>query len=180
MYFFHFSHRDSDINEEGEFIHPVGEPYNKDATTPVFSWQARPFTWQRIVQILSREYDDEKLCVATPVNVRHNVSFLAKNSAFKDMKDLKCDDMGVWHNKGSPKLYFMAEKKESHELLNLEQVEIKPKDSVKDLHALKRTFFVNASSPDCRKVFSTLLGNYFLAPSTVFRPLLVSNFSSKS
>lgn len=159
--FFHSSGSSSgsSLDEEETSIRPVGEPYNNDAMTPVFSWQATPFTWQKIVQILSSKYEDERLCVATPLNVQHNVSFLVNNNALKESQDIKCDDMGVWHNKGSPNLYFKAEKDDG-EIKSLVRIDSKPEDSHNDVFVLKRTFYVNASSPDCRKVISVLRGTH--------------------
>eukprot|EP00794_Sanderia_malayensis_P001059 gene1059-396_t len=84
-----------------------GVMYNDDPTTPVFSWNKNPFTWQEIARILVHdEHDDKKLCVDTPINIKDNVTFLVKNTVFATIADIKCDDMGVWLNKGTPKTHF--------------------------------------------------------------------------
>ncbi len=154
------SYRDnssSEASETDKLVNPVGDIYNDDVTTPVFAWTKKPFTWQQIVKILSSQYDDEQLCADTPIRIKHNVAFLVQNSAFANKSDIKCDDMGVWHIKGSPKVYFSMTDDNKLEKLESSKMESDLPSTTRTC-ILKKTFYVNASSPDCRKVISVLLG----------------------
>ena len=39
----------------------------------------------------------------SPINIAHNVTFLVNNDSLKNPEALKCDDMGSWEHKGTPK-----------------------------------------------------------------------------
>ena len=141
-----------------EEIKPIGTPYKDDPLTPVFSWSKKPYTWQEIVAILHHEYEAQHLCVAPPVNVSHNVCFLVDNYRLKNTEDVKCDDMGVWINKGAPKLHFEFLTREDGTVVDVVRTDKQGKMQRDGYCLLKRTFYVNSASTDCRKVVSTLLG----------------------
>eukprot|EP00794_Sanderia_malayensis_P006742 gene6742-7502_t len=101
------SRKDIEASCEERHMCMPGVMYNDDPTTPVFSWNKSPFTWQEIARVLVHdEHGDEKLCVDTPINIKDNVTFLVKNTVFATIADIKCDDMDVWLNKGTPKIHF--------------------------------------------------------------------------
>ncbi len=137
---------------------PVGTPYNGDALTPVFAWQASAFSWQEIIRILAYEHQPEKLCVQPPVNISNNVSFLIDNAKIKHESDIRCDDMGVWNCTGSPKLYLTLVYDLDGKANSARKCEEKPDALSSEFFVLKQSYFVNASSENCRKVISKLQG----------------------
>ena len=133
-----------------------------------------------MLQILSHDYEPEQLCVQPPVNIRNNVSFLINNSKIRREPDIRCDDMGVWRCTGSPKLHFRLIDGVDGKATTAKKLERKPDDSTKQYCILRRSYFVNASSEDCRKVISKLQSKTLLI---TFLMLCVSaileKFSSK-
>ncbi len=129
--------------------------------TPVFSWRKETYPWKEVVEILSGDYEDHIVCVQPPVNVAHNVTFLVHNEKLKHVDDIKSDDMGVWRCNGAPKLLFeILNHNQGYEYLR--KIERSSDDSADSIYScLKRVFYVNALSKDCRKVIYTLQGNLF-------------------
>lgn len=159
IYNFRLSIHSMQGNENDIFMKPICEPYQNDAKTPAFSHNHKAYTWQMLVKILIEEHEKEAHCVATPVNIAHNVSFLVHNSSLKHWSDVKCDDMGAWINTGCPKLYFSLQEKEEETTASIHKCE--KSDVINDdkFCILQRSYYVNASSKDCHKVISTLQGN---------------------
>ncbi len=160
-------------NSEANYMKPVCEPYQNDTKTPVFSRNSKAYTSQMLIKILLQRFEKEAQCVATPINVAHNVSFLVDNSSLRQWSDVKSDDMGAWVNKGCPKLYINLKENKDETIACIERCE---KNDVKDANKfcmLKRSYYVNAASTDCRKVISTLHGKKL----GYFTNILISHFS---
>lgn len=94
-----------------------------------------------------------------PLNVEHNASFLIDNKRLTHKRDIKCDDMGVWYCKGSPLIYLHASTNKDGKLTDAKRLEGKPVSSSEQYLVLKRSYHLNASSPDCHKILSNLQGN---------------------
>ncbi|CAB4026604.1 High affinity nerve growth factor receptor [Paramuricea clavata] len=73
--------------------------FHDDALTPVFSWNKKAYTAERLVHILLDKQESGRLCVMTPINIAHNVTFLINNTKMKMEEDVKCDDMEKVLNK---------------------------------------------------------------------------------
>jgi hypothetical protein len=131
--------------------------YNGDALTPVFSWKKEAFSHHDLVKILQREHETERLCISPPVNIAHNVTFLIDNSKLKDQGDIKCDDMGSWKRTGTPKNKYRVKRNEDGSVKEITNVTESPSED-RELYTLRRTYYVNNSSNDVRKVICTLLG----------------------
>ena len=113
------------------------------------------------------KHSDIHICVAQPVNIEHNVTFLIDRTKLKCPEDIVSDDMGVWDNLGCPiKTFsiatvgkqFMIEPFMSQEATN---------DRSTDVYRLKRMYSRNKHSPDVRRVISSITGkittnDYFL------------------
>lgn len=154
--FFFFN---SDSESDGcETICPSGVPYKGDVTTPVFSWSKSAFSSQDIVKILLASYEPEYLCVSPPVNVENNASFLVDCSKLANKDDIKCDDMGAWSHKGSPKRFFVIKKTKDNKISKV--VTLRGKCQTKDegIYMLRRTYSENASDSTVRKQVSKLTG----------------------
>lgn len=93
----------SEENKEAEV-----ELYKADALSPVFDWKDEAYSLQEIANILLRDHPKERLCVAPPENVAHNVSLLVNNAVMKNQDDIKCDDMVAWAHTGTPKRSIMV------------------------------------------------------------------------
>lgn len=133
--------------------------YNGDALTPIFSWKKKAYSHYVLVKILLRKHETERLCVSPPVKIAHNVAFLIDNSKLKNQDDIKCDDMGSWKRSGTPKNKYRVKQNEDErvkEITNVSATEYLPGDP--ELYTLRRTYYVNNSSNDVRKVIATLLG----------------------
>ncbi|XP_028410639.1 uncharacterized protein LOC114533331 [Dendronephthya gigantea] len=150
-------------DDEFEMIDGLPEStlYHDDALTPVFSWKKNAFSAECLVNILLNEHESSTLCVSTPINIAHNVTFLIDNSKIKMKEDIKCDDMGVWLHTGSPKKSFRVLRKNSGKISQITSV-ISTSDELTQgqaqLVTLKRVYYVNKSSADLRKIISTLEG----------------------
>ena len=70
------------------------------------------------------------MCVLQPVNIENNVSFLVDCSKLRSQDDIKCDDMGAWKHKGSPKRFFHVERSSDNDILSIVQLKenFHPKD----------------------------------------------------
>ena len=114
-----------------------------------------------MVHILLDEQESGSLCVATPINIAHNVTFLIDNTKMKMEEDIKCDDMGIWLHSGSPKRSFAVLRKMSGKISNITPVATTNEESTQgqaQVVTLKRVYYVNKSSKDVRKIMSTLEG----------------------
>eukprot|EP00794_Sanderia_malayensis_P013256 gene13256-14620_t len=144
------------IGKENMSLQPHGEAYKCDTRTPVFSWRKEPYEFVDIAKILLSTYTRESLCVAPPINVSHNVSFLAEYSSFTNWEDLKCDDMGAWKHTGSSKRYYhvdmIDEKPATITLVT------KSEFREQGLWQMKRIYYKNKSDCSIRKTISIMQG----------------------
>ena len=139
-------------------LQPTGIPYKGDASVPVFSWSKTAFTGQTLVKLLLTEYEPEFMCVSQPVNVENNVSFLVDCSKLNNQEDIKCDDMGVWKHKGSPKRFFFVERNRHNDIINIVAVTEKHHEQDEGVYMVRRSYSENASDSSVRKVVATLTG----------------------
>lgn len=141
-----------------ETLQPDGTAYKGDATTPIFSWSKTAYSGQTLVKVLLESYEPEFLCVSQPVNVENNASFLVDCSKLHNRNDIKCDDMGAWKHKGSPKRFFLVERNTDNEILTISPLNEKCYKQKEDVYVLKRSYSENASDSTVRKIVATLTG----------------------
>ncbi|CAB4029729.1 Hypothetical predicted protein [Paramuricea clavata] len=79
---------------------PESTLFHDDALTPVFSWNKKAYTAERLIHILLDKQESGRLCVMMPINVARNVTFLINNTKMEE--DIKCDNMGIWASFGLP------------------------------------------------------------------------------
>lgn len=77
------------------------------------------------------EHENDSVCVSTPINIAHNVTFLIDNTKMKMKEDIKCDDMGVWLHTGSPKRSFRVLRKMSGKISKITPVVATNEESTK-------------------------------------------------
>ena len=84
--------------------------------------------------------------------ISNNVIFLLSNANFKNVRVIVCDEMGAWKHNGSPLKRFDVDK-------STRSLKIMP-SKANDLNSyiLKRIYYENKSSPDLRKIVSTVIG----------------------
>ena len=104
------------------------------------------------MEILLGFYEPECLCTSQPLVISNNVTFLISNVNFKNVRDIVCDEMGAWKHNGSPLKRFDVDK-------STRSLKIMP-SKANDLNSyiLKRIYYENKSSPDLRKIVSTVIG----------------------
>ncbi len=138
---------------------PLGAPYQGDTSTPVFSWKKSAYHARTIVRILLGVYEPHVLCIAPPVNVAHNVSFLADNREVAVKGDIQCDDMGVWIQNGTPKIGCRVKKQADGAITSVTPEEkMCIFDADPDMYILTRRYYVHSTDKDVRKIISTLEG----------------------
>ncbi|XP_028404026.1 probable myosin light chain kinase DDB_G0284661 [Dendronephthya gigantea] len=138
-------------------VEPSTQPYKEDVMTPIFSWEKAAYTKAEIVSILLGSYKQEQLCLSPPINVSHNVSFLMDMKSFPHADDIKCDDMGVWEHKGSPKDYFRVQNNSSgtRKIVPVDKKSV-TQATPEGIYTFRRTYYKNASDDTIRKTISKL------------------------
>ena len=142
-------------------LYPQSALYNDDALTPVFSWKKDAYTREELVRILLEDHETERLCISQPINIQNNVTFLIDNAKIKNLDDIKCDDMGSWKRTGTPKNLFSVYRNKDgsfKRIKHVTRVETSATELDSKMYILKRTYYVNNSSDDLRKIISTLQG----------------------
>lgn len=139
-------------------MQPDGTAYKGDVTTPVFSWSRTAYSGETLVKLILNNYEPECLCVSQPVNVENNVSFVVDCSKLHNHNDIKCDDMGAWKHKGSPKRFFLVERNNSNEILSVVPLDEKCDKQKEDVYLLRRSYSENASDSTVRKIVATVTG----------------------
>ena len=84
--------------------------------------------------------------------ISNNATFLISNANFKNVRDIVGDEMGAWKHNGSPLKRFDVDK--STRSLNI----MPSKANEPNSYVLKRIFYENKSSPDLRKIVTTVIG----------------------
>lgn len=90
-----------------------------------------------------------------------NSSFVVDTSKLASASDVVADDCGSWRNNGQHEFLFAK---------NIEASEDEPRlihlDKTSDCKALEatlnRTYYINRSSPDYRKIISFVTGKFYL------------------
>ena len=142
-------------------LYPQSALYNDDALTPVFSWKRDAYTREELVRILLEDHETERLCISQPINIQNNVTFLIDNVKMKNRDDIKCDDMGSWKRTGTPKSVFHVYRNKDgsfKDIKHVTRIETSAAELDSKMYILKRTYYVNNSSDDLRKIISTLQG----------------------
>ena len=134
------------------YLKPVGTLHKGDVYLPVFSWKQEPHRWTETVETLLGFCEPECLCTSQPLMISNNVTFLISNSNFKNVRDIACDEMGAWKHNGSPPTRFGAD----NSTRSLKIIPSKANDL--NSYILKRIYYENKSSPDLRKIVSTVIG----------------------
>ena len=90
---------------------------------------------------------------------------------------MKCDDMGKWTHKGSPKRTIVSKIVEEEVVIRLvdKDEELFNLDEGERKYVLKRTYYENASSKELKKMFVTLTIDETFIPVT----LIQYNFKGK-
>ena len=135
------------------FLSPDGTLYKGDMHLPVLSWKTQPYQRMRWLKHYLGHTSKSQ-----PIDASNNVTFLISNSrlisksSFKNVKDIVCHDMGAWKHNGSPLKYFVVDK-------SSRKNDLKP-SATKDpgCYILKRIYYQNISSPDLRKIVTTISG----------------------
>lgn len=80
--------------------------YENEQSPPVYEWthQKRTISVEELAKILIMQ--DPNPVTIQPINVCHNVTFLVDLTRLDDYDDIKADEDGVWHRKGSPNAYI--------------------------------------------------------------------------
>ena len=104
------------------------------------------------MEILLGSYEPECLCASQPLMISNNVTFLISNANYRNVRDIVCDEMGAWKHNGSPLKHFDVDK-------STKSLKIMP-SKANDLNSyiLKRIYYENKSSPELRKIVSTVIG----------------------
>lgn len=129
----------------------------------MFEWTSDSYqSLEKLARILLDDYAKERLCVAPPINIAHNVTFLVDNDSLKKKEDLKCDDMGAWEHTGSPKkditVTYTSKGKVDDIIDTSKCLDIVAEHSKN--FVIKRAYYVNKTSKDLKKMFCTLHGKY--------------------
>ena len=104
------------------------------------------------MEILFGSYEPECFCTSQPLMISNNVTFLISNANFKNVRDIVCDEMGASKHNGSPLKRFDVD--DSSRSLKI----MPSKANDPNSYILKRIYYENKSSPDLRKIVSTVSG----------------------
>ena len=93
-------------------------------------------------------------------NIAHNVTFLVDNASLKKKEDLKCDDMGAWEHKGTPKRNVTVTFTEDGGVDKVIETSkcLDGVDRGGKKFVVKRVYYVNKTSNDLKKMYCTLQG----------------------
>ena len=104
------------------------------------------------MDILLGSYEPECLCTSQPLMISNNATSLISNANFKNIRDIVCDEMGAWKHNGSSLKCFDVDK-------STRRLKTMPnKANNPNSYILKRIYYENKSSPDLRKIVSTVIG----------------------
>lgn len=130
-------HPNSSDSEKSDDVEEI-EHYNGNEKLPVYSKKREVLKPQEVMNLLIRDKDflNSRVCSTQPLQVQHHRTFIVDINCLKNVKDVKCDDMGVWLNNSCHKFYFTVTKEETN-------VEIyAAKDNTgEDVVTLKREYF---------------------------------------
>ena len=84
------------------------EYYNGNIDLPVYTKDRNVLKPQEVMKLLIQDKDflKSRVCTTQPLQVEHHRTFIVDINSLLNMKDIKCDDMGVWLNRSSHKFCF--------------------------------------------------------------------------
>ena len=128
----------------------IGELYDGKELLPVYDWNPKDKSPIDIVQILLKPNDEDRTCKVVPNCISHNVCSLPDTTSLQSENDWKGDDIGSWRNNGIQQYPYVLIDNNMY-LAN---------EVVGDFekYTLNRTYYKNISSPDVKKIVSTLKG----------------------
>ena len=104
-------------NAERECLSDVEdvEYYNNNIHLPIFSRDRHVLKPLEVMELLVRNKDffPSKVCTSQPLQVEHHCTFVVDMNSLASAKDIKCDDMGVWVNRGCHKFPFKVKNEDS-------------------------------------------------------------------
>ena len=137
------------------------EYYNGNVNLPVYTKDRQVLKPYEVMNLLVRDKDfvHSKLCTTQPLHVEHHRTFIVDMNSLLNVKDIKCDDMGVWINNSCHKFYFNVMKDETD--MTISSTKLKTGD---DVVTLKREYFSlkHDSYGDVRKRIDTIIREYDL------------------
>ncbi len=84
--------------------------------------------------------DKSQICSAQPLRVQHNSTFIVDLSHWKDMIDVKCDDLGSWKNNGSKTFSIHLEDEDGYLFVKPES----DSDDIENKYVLRREYFLSS------------------------------------
>ena len=138
-------------DEPQKFLHGL-------STLPIYSQSSKQLTTTQCINILlDPDLSSYLLCTTVPFDINCNAVFVIDMSSLPDVKDVTCDDMGVWKWKGSYRRWFSIDEMGYAEILGkmLKEVPDGPH------YRIWKRFYVNKSSTDVNKMVVTMEGNEF-------------------
>ena len=126
----------------------------------------KQFSAEELARLLLIEsaVPQSKICSKQPVHVCHNISFVVDLHALDDPKDIQADENGVWQRNGSPVTYVSI-----HGQSTGAKVFRRPNMGNHSHHyKVSRTYYRHSSSPDFRRVITTVHGEFTTNHIVVF------------
>ena len=128
----------------------IGELYGGKELLSVHDWNPKDKSPIDIVQILLKSNDEDRTCKVVPNCISHNACFLLDTTSLQSENDWKSDDMASWRNNGIQQYpYVLIDNN-----MNLANKVVGDFEK----YILKRTYYKNNSSPDVKRIVSTLKG----------------------
>lgn len=141
--------------------------YNDDLLLPVFKWTQSHthFSVEELARVLiSDVIPQHKICSTQPVRVCHNVSFIVNLDNLNDHHDIRADENGVWQRKGSPVAYVSVHTKGSKT-----NIIRRNRMGHSNCFKLARVYYRHSTSPDFRRIITTVYGNWIMCVAHNFR-----------
>ena len=137
------------------------EYYNGNINLPVYTKNRQVIKSLDVMNLLIRDKDflQSKVCTSQPLHVEHHLIFIVDMNSLLNVKDIKCDDMGVWINSSCHKLHFNVMEDETD--MTISATKLKTGDNVV---TLKREYFSlkHDAHGDVRKRIDTVISKYVL------------------
>ena len=124
---------------------------NKTKAT-LFTWRAHkgPYCWSIVSGML---------CTKQPVQVCQNVAFVVDLQSVYDPLDIRADENGVWHLKGSPVAYGSIHTSSG----NTRMLKRSKMGNHSHHYKLTRTCYRHTSSPDFTRINTTVHCKYSMS-----------------
>ena len=132
--------------------------YCGDHDLPVYRWtnSKTQFSAEELARILliDSAVPQQKVCTKQPIHVCHNVAFVVDLHALDEPKDIRADENGVWQCNGSPVTYVSIHGQSTNTKIFRRQ----NMGSHSHHYKVSRTYYCHSSSPDFRRVITTVQG----------------------